>query len=273
MSFWARAIRRIGWFELCVGAAVVGTAWHAIHRVGATRPVLEELRPFVNVGGTLAVPELVGSLAADRTVVLLLDVGCPACLLSRPFYSDLGGLVAGAPRTRFVVLTEDRAEVATQWLSAGEVQADVVQIASRKELGFVSTPTLLLVDQRGVVTDIVRGIVGSDQAERFKRRVLGRQEPPLTLPFSFTEESVARLPGGLTGGGQLLDVRPADAFAEGHAPGAVHIPASELARAVREFQQMLPISLDCRFSDQAMCRVVGAALGDLGFVHVVVITP
>ncbi len=56
------------------------------------------------------------------------------------------------------------------------------------------------------------------------------------------EISLADLPAGAA----LLDVREADEWAAGHAPGALHLPMSELAGRLDEVPEASPLYVICR---------------------------
>ena len=56
------------------------------------------------------------------------------------------------------------------------------------------------------------------------------------------EVSVAELPPGAT----LLDVRESDEWAAGHAPGATHLPMSELTARTDELPDEDPLYVVCR---------------------------
>ena len=268
---------RARWLDVCLGVALLATLWNvstvwlpSVRRVEGKEP----LGPLINLGLPVPIPGLWANSKFERTAILMLDVNCPACLLSRPFYKELGGVVAQKRQSRFVVLTEDPIEVARKWLNEGDVQGRIVRIRSRKTLGFVGTPTLVLADAKGVVTDMVFGALGEAEGERFKARLRGDHDTePLRLPYTITEVSAREHPEiGTRGVAQLIDTRDRTAFVGEHALSAVNIPRDELvARAPAELRKSLPVAVDCRYGEQAECRVIAAVLGDLGFATVIVV--
>lgn len=64
---------------------------------------------------------------------------------------------------------------------------------------------------------------------------------PQTVPSVTVSDLAADLPSGA-----LLDVREADEWAAGHAPGAVHIPMSEIAGRLDELPQAENLYVICR---------------------------
>jgi len=154
------------------------------------------------------------------------------------------------------------------------IGADIVTIRTRKTLGFLGTPTLLLTDSKGVVTDIAFGALDRSGGERFKSRVRDEQgAEPLRMSYSIAEVSAKQHPEiDSIVGRQLIDARDRLEFAKAHSPSALNIPRDELTtRGPAELSRSLPVYIDCRYDDQGECRVTGSLLGDAGFVKVVVV--
>ncbi|QFZ16125.1 rhodanese-like domain-containing protein [Saccharothrix syringae] len=74
---------------------------------------------------------------------------------------------------------------------------------------------------------------------------------PVTVPSVEVSEVPARLPDGKV----LLDVREPDEWAAGHAPGALHIPMSELAGRLGELPADADLYVVCRAGGRS-ARVV-----------------
>lgn len=268
------------WFDLCLAFAGLATAWHVLAAwPGAQSGGPDEgpLAPVIDVGVQVPIGNLWTANSFERTAILMLDTDCPACLANRSLYRDLGRVVAETPRARFVVLTEYPVRAARQWLEDGGAGgADIVRVRSRKTLGFLGTPTLLLADARGVVTDVAFGALGEERAERFKSRLRGDKDvEPLRLPFAISEVSATERPDvGAWPGTQLIDTRDRQAFAREHSQLAVNIPEDELAvRSQAELNKALPVFVDCRYDDQGRCRALAFVLGDVGFASIVVVLP
>lgn len=259
--------------DACLLVAVLGTLWHiAASRVLGQND--EPIGPIMNAGVRVPIPELWESAGAERTAILVLDLDCAASLPSRPFYGELSRVVADTPGSRLLVLSESPIPVVRKWLDEGGVAGRVVRIPSRKTLGILATPTLLLANSEGVVTDISIGMGGRADSDRFKARLRGESDlQPVRLPYSVTEVSVRRQPDvDRWIGPQLIDVRDTTAFARAHSAGALNIPERELkVRARTELRRSLPVFIDCRYSNQAECRVTGAWLGSQGFSSVTVV--
>ena len=90
-----------------------------------------------------------------RTLILAISTKCHFCTESGPFFHTLG-VKAGKDVKMVAVLPQPVAE-SEQYLSRLDVQVDQVKQASLPSLGVRGTPTLLLVNDVGVVTHTWEG--------------------------------------------------------------------------------------------------------------------
>lgn len=259
----------------CLLAAFLGTVGHFALVASSSRSLKRgnpPIGPLMDVRVRVPIAELWESNGFERTAVLFLDVACEACQASLPFYSEVDRVVAETPGTRLVVLSENPIPAVRMWLNEGGVGGRVVRIPSRMALGVLATPTLLLANSEGVVTDISIGILDRADSARFMARLRGDVEAkPLLLPYSFTEASVSAHPDA-EAGALLVDTRDRVDFRREHSPQAINIPEDELAvRAPIELSTSQGIFIDCRYDDQAQCRLAGGRLVRLGFTKVIVL--
>jgi rhodanese-related sulfurtransferase len=270
-SFRARSI------DACLLVAVLATLWHIATASSASQALRrndQPIGPMMDVGVRVPSAELWESSDIGRTAILVLDIACPTCLASRPFYRELGRVVADTPGTRLIVLSESPIPAVRKWLDEGGIGGRVVRVPSRKALGILSTPTLLLANSEGLVTDISIGMLNQADSARFKARLRGDIEAqPLRLPYSLREVSVSEQPNTDAWiGPQLVDTRDRAAFVREHSPGAVNIPDDELAlRAPAELRRSQSLFVDCRYGDQAECRLTAGRLVRQGFATVTVV--
>jgi len=93
----------------------------------------------------------------DSHIVLVLQKGCHFCSESAPFYQQLVRGVAGRPDLQLVATLPQSTNEARQYLNEIKVPiAEVVQ-ANLGSIKVRGTPTLLLVDKTGMITDIWSG--------------------------------------------------------------------------------------------------------------------
>jgi hypothetical protein len=95
-----------------------------------------------------------------RTLVLALSTTCHFCKDSIPFYRKLNTVPTDVKMV--AVLPQPVAEARKYLVTAG-VRVDDVKQVSLGTLGVRGTPTLLLVNDRGTVTDVWTGKLQSDQ--------------------------------------------------------------------------------------------------------------
>lgn len=101
----------------------------------------------------------------QQTLLLVLQRGCRFCDESAPFYRRLTEELSAKPKTRMVAVLPSAPEETKQYLEEKKIEIpDVRQLAPRS-LGVAGTPTLLLVDNNGVVVNEWRGKLSSEQEQ------------------------------------------------------------------------------------------------------------
>lgn len=106
------------------------------------------------VGKRVSLPD--GSFRS-RNVVVLLSTHCRFCRESAPLYRQLSAAAAGnSASASFIVLTFEPIDQMKAFLDRLGIGASEVAVVP-DSLGARVTPTMLLVDQRGVVVDAMVG--------------------------------------------------------------------------------------------------------------------
>ncbi|MGH9947306.1 MAG: TlpA family protein disulfide reductase [Pyrinomonadaceae bacterium] len=96
------------------------------------------------------------------TLILYLSTTCRYCNESIPFYQRLKKeWPKSVPKVVALFLQDD--DEATKYLDSKSLIVDGVVSGSLRSIGITGTPTLLLVDENGVVTDIWRGKLSSEK--------------------------------------------------------------------------------------------------------------
>lgn len=95
--------------------------------------------------------------AGKQTLLLLLQKGCHFCTESAPFYWRLSQEVAASKDARIIALLPQTVTEAHEYLKGLNVPISDVRQATPSSLGVRGTPTILLVNQAGVVTDAWNG--------------------------------------------------------------------------------------------------------------------
>ncbi len=209
-----------------------------------------------------------------RTIVLLASATCPACNDGIAFYKHLGDYVRDLPEMRFVIAAVDDMETVKTWADTHGVRHDVVvEMRDAISHGFTLTPTLLVMDDDGVVTDVLLG-----RLSKFEESMLwGR----LRRPRSVAPLSNARYPEEI-GGAEfrdlvsrnrerlvVIDVRSRSEYRPRRiGQGAINIPLDELAirGPVELLGRSIPdtVVVDCTVIHWAQCRRAGRILEHIG---------
>jgi hypothetical protein len=89
-----------------------------------------------------------------HTLVLALQKGCHFCSDSAPFYQKLADEFGNRPGVRLVAVLPQSTTEGKQYLDGLKVPIPDVRQAPLSDMSVRGTPTLLLVDGKGVVTDV-----------------------------------------------------------------------------------------------------------------------
>ena len=128
--------------------------------------------PVAGSTAAVVVPEVVKGKSVDgralgvdwaknhRTLVLAISTACHYCKDSVPFYQKLADREG---RVKMVAVLPQSVAEAQQYLNGAGVHVDEVRQVPLNTLGVRGTPTLLLVNDVGVVTDVWVGKLQPDQ--------------------------------------------------------------------------------------------------------------
>jgi hypothetical protein len=101
---------------------------------------------------------------SGRTLILAISTQCHFCTDSVPFFKRVE---KERPRdVRLLAVLPQPVEESRKYLDAAGVRVDEVRQASPQSIGVPGTPTLLLVDARGKVSDVWRGKLQPNDEEK-----------------------------------------------------------------------------------------------------------
>ena len=123
-------------------------------------PPSESLR----VGAKLPIPGIEWA-RNERTLLIALSEGCHYCSASGPFYQRLTKEVSGKKNIGVVAVLPQAVNQARNYLNSLGVSLADVRQASLDDLGVIGTPTLILVNKEGVVTNSWRGQLPSNKED------------------------------------------------------------------------------------------------------------
>lgn len=120
-------------------------------------------RPSIQAGTKISLPGIDWS-KSTRTVVLALSTTCHFCSESAPFYQKLQQQKPN--NVRLVAVFSQPVENSRNYLNQLGVSVNDVVQSSLASLGVSGTPTLLLIDSEGSVTDSWVGRLSDSEAAR-----------------------------------------------------------------------------------------------------------
>jgi hypothetical protein len=97
-----------------------------------------------------------------KTLLLVLQKGCHFCSESAPFYQRLVRETSEHSGVQLIAALPQDVNEGKQYLNDLGVQVNEVKQASLSSLGIMGTPTILLVDKNGVITDSWIGKLAPD---------------------------------------------------------------------------------------------------------------
>ena len=122
----------------------------------------------ISRGTGLTVPNVDWS-KANQTVLLVLSESCHYCTASAPFYRRLVGR-AGERGSRVIAALPEDLNTSKAYLNGLGVLVDDILHVNPSSLGTRATPTVLLLDNSGIVKDVWVGQLSPEK----EREVLGQ---------------------------------------------------------------------------------------------------
>jgi hypothetical protein len=116
----------------------------------------------IEIGTKINLPD-VDWAKNDKTLVLVLSTGCKFCSASASFYQNLVAKSAYSSGTKLIAVFPQSVEQATEYLRSINVAIEDVKQASPASLGARATPTLILVNNFGLVTGSWVGQLSADK--------------------------------------------------------------------------------------------------------------
>jgi len=99
----------------------------------------------------------------SKTLLLVLSVGCKFCSASAPFYQNLTKQTASSKGAKLVAILPQSPDQGGEYLRSLNIRVDDVKQATLTSLGVRATPTLILVNNAGIVTNFWVGQLSSDK--------------------------------------------------------------------------------------------------------------
>lgn len=107
----------------------------------------------------------------NRTLLLVMQKGCHFCTDSAPFYQRLVRETAGRGDIHLVAVLPQTTDESKKYLSDLGVNIEDIRQASLNSMSVRGTPTLILVDSKGAVTNSWQGELSPDQESEVLRQL------------------------------------------------------------------------------------------------------
>jgi len=109
--------------------------------------------------------------ANGETLVIAMQVGCDYCEEMAPFYKELTDRLAGRKDLRIVAVLPQPLDESQDFLKGAGLDIADVKQAELKSISVKGTPTVIVVDQTGTVTDTWLGVMSADQKSALMTRL------------------------------------------------------------------------------------------------------
>lgn len=128
----------------------------------------------IAAGSKVSLPE-VDWAKSDQTLLLILSKGCHFCSESAPFYQRLVRDTSGRGDVRLVAVLPQDVNEGKKYLNELGVPISEIKQSTLESIGVGGTPTLILVDNKGVVTESWVGKLPPDKESEVLNRLQGNK--------------------------------------------------------------------------------------------------
>ena len=118
--------------------------------------------PQLRAGMSLSLPNLDWK-TDQQTVLLVLSKNCHYCTESGPFYRRLVQQAATNNHNRVIAAFPQDVTTGRNYLTSLDISIDEIMQVSPVSVGTPATPTLVLLDNRGVIKDVWVGKLSSEK--------------------------------------------------------------------------------------------------------------
>lgn len=170
MSDLHKRIELVANVAIIVVALLLGGVLVRRYLLPASPPPEAAERAGIKPGAKLSLPDVDWG-RSDRTLLMVLSTKCQYCTDSAPFYQRLAEEKSRRGGVSLMAVLPQDVEESRKYLGEHGVVADEVRQASPGSLGVKGTPTLLLVDNEGVVQGVWVGRLPPEREEEVLSRL------------------------------------------------------------------------------------------------------
>jgi rhodanese-related sulfurtransferase len=243
----------------------------------ATHPDRDRIEKQVKIGTNVANLRLDWAKTRE-TLLLAVAPDCRYCSESAPFYQAISKEIENRSDIRLVAVMPKTSINSKKYLNEIGIITDEIKEIQLSSIGVTVTPTLILVNEKGVVENVISGKLKPDgEVSLLERLKINKDDYDRSLnPASDDSSSsleritATELISETKRGRQLItiDLRDRDDYAQGHIPGAKNIPVDELAaRARKELSYSDDIVLYCDCYQDDISKIAAQTLREHGFMR------
>ena len=111
--------------------------------------------------------------SADQSIVLFVKSTCQPCSDSMPFFKRISQARRIAPRMQIIAASSDLPEITDAYLQANEIRVDRIVQINPEEYLLQATPSIVIVDGRGVAVTSWSGALSRSQESSLLRKLSG----------------------------------------------------------------------------------------------------
>lgn len=217
--------------------------------------------------------------AHQKTIIAVMSVGCGLTSVGSDLFRQAVALAQRDTAVDMVAVFQEAPDRGKAYLDSLGLPSPEIKQAVLSTVPAAITPTLMIVDSKGVVEHAWAGRLADSSAEI--RAALGLPSPRTSAFQPARVLNSEDVPGLLNDSlVQVMDVRSREDFQASHLKGAINIPLDEMpARAVHEFRLDAPIVVMCGRCDEcergdseqrltALCTQAFTELKNAGFVDI-----
>ena len=207
---------------------------------------------------------------SDQTLLLGVSTTCHYCSESAPFYQKLVREVADNRNTRIMAYLPQSVAEGQKYLGDLKVPINEIYQGQLSSIGVSGTPTLILVNNKGIVKNVWLGKLPPEQEADVltKTKLESNSLASNRVDASADRIDVPTLKRLMEGSASIVvvDLDDRTAYKAGHVTGARNIPIDEIeARLGDELSPSDKIILYCRCSNDDVGQIAAKILSKQGY--------
>lgn len=232
----------------------------------------------IEVGNAIYLPNIDWK-SNQKTVILALNENCSHCTESAPYLRQLLSLFAKG-EIKFEVVTKDTKEVSQEYLKKLGLATQQTHQISLRKYGFSGTPTILFIDQNGLLKDMWVGRISEKNIEKVTNKFVNlfqdnsennldnlKNSDDALLEVAEKKVSSHEVLNLINEDKKLfiLDIDTREEFKNLHIANSKNIPGDEIVSRMREIPKDKKVVLYGRCAKDSVSRSSQKQLESMGY--------